>query len=74
MNIETLCREALSLPVQARAALAQQLLSSLESLSDPEIAQLWLQEAGRRSEDIDQGRSLRVSAEEVSAKAHALLK
>ena len=74
MNTEILCREALSLPVQARAALAEQLLSSLDSLSDSEIAQLWLHEAARRAEDIDQGRSLRLSAKEVRAQAHALLK
>ena len=74
MNTETLSREALSLPVQARAALAEKLLSSLDSLSEAEIAQLWLYEAARRAEDIDQARATRVSADEVSAQAQALLK
>ena len=74
MNTEILSREALSLPVQARAALAEKLLSSLDSLSEAEIAQLWLHEAARRAEDIDQRRATRVSADEVSAQAQALLK
>ena len=74
MNTETLCREALSLPVQARAALAEQLLSSLDSLSEAEIAQLWLHEAARRADDIDRGATKRVSSDEVKTQAKALLK
>ena len=74
MNTETLSREALSLPAQARAALAEQLLSSLDSLSEAEIAQLWLHEAARRAEDIDRGTAKRVSSDEVNAQAKALLK
>ena len=74
MNTETLCREALSLPVQARAALAEQLLSSLDSLSEAEIAQLWLHEAARRADDIDRGATKRVPSDEVNTQAKALLK
>ncbi|MGQ0698778.1 MAG: addiction module protein [Panacagrimonas sp.] len=54
MNTETIRREALSLPVQERAELAEQLLSSLDSLSEAEIEQLWLQEAARRAAEMDQ--------------------
>ena len=60
--------------MQARAELAEQLLSSLDSLSEAEIAQLWLVEAARRAEDIDQGAAKRVSADEVRRQAQALLK
>ena len=74
MNTETIRREALSLPVQARAELAEQLLSSLDLLSEAEIAQLWLHEAARRAEDIDRGTAKRVSAVEVRHQAQALLK
>jgi hypothetical protein len=63
MNIESIRRGALLLPVQARAELAEQLLSSLDSLSEAEIAQLWLVEAARRAEDIDQLSAKRVSAD-----------
>ena len=74
MNTETIRRGALSLPVQARAELAEQLLSSLDSLSEAEIAELWLAEAARRAEDIDRGASKRVSADEVRRQAQAFLK
>ena len=74
MNTETIRREALSLPVQERAELAEQLLSSLDALSELEIEQLWLQEATRRADDIDQGFAKRIPAEEVRLQAQALLK
>ena len=44
MNAATITSEALSLPVQERAELAAQLLSSLDALSESEIEPLWLQE------------------------------
>lgn len=74
MNIETIRREALSLPPQQRAQLAEQLLSSLDDLSEAEIEQLWLQEAERRSAEMDQGLVQRIPAEEVRREALALLK
>ena len=74
MNTETIRRGALSLPVQARAELAEQLLSSLDSLSEAEIAQLWLVVAARRAQDIDRGAAKRVSADEVRRQAQAVLK
>jgi putative addiction module component (TIGR02574 family) len=74
MNTETIRREALSLPVQERADLAEQLLSSLDALSEAEIAQLWAGEAARRADEIDQGVARRVSADEVRRQAQALLR
>ena len=74
MNAETIRREALWLTVQERAELAEQLLSSLDALSETEIAQLWLQEAARRAEELDQGLAKRVSADEVRRQAQTWLK
>jgi putative addiction module component (TIGR02574 family) len=74
MKAETIRREALSLPVQERAELAEQLLSSLDALSEAEIEQLWLQEAARRAEEMDRGFTKRVAADEVRRQAQALLK
>ena len=74
MNIETIRREALSLPVQERAQLAEQLLSSLDSLSETEIEQLWFQEAALRAAELDQGLVQRIPAEVVRREAQALLK
>lgn len=74
MNAATITDEALSLPVQQRAELAAQLLSSLDALSESEIESLWLQEAAHRAAEMDQGLSRRVPAEEVRRQANALLK
>ena len=41
MNIEAIRQEALSLPPQEQARLAEQLLFSLDTLSEAEIEQLW---------------------------------
>lgn len=74
MNIANIISQALSLPVQERAELAAQLLSSLDALSDAEVEPLWLQEAAHRAAEIDKGLSQRVCAEEVRRQANALLK
>lgn len=74
MKAETIRREALSLAVQERAELAEQLLSSLDALSEAEIEQLWFQEAARRGEEMDRGVTKRVAAGEVRRQAQALLK
>lgn len=74
MNIETIRREVLSLPVQERAELAEQLLASLDALSQAETEDLWFQEAARRATELDQGAVARVSAEVVRQQAQALLK
>jgi putative addiction module component (TIGR02574 family) len=74
MNIETLRYEAMLLPPQERAQLAEQLLSSLDMLSESEIEQLWLQEAARRAEEMDKGLVQRISADVVYQEALALLK
>jgi putative addiction module component (TIGR02574 family) len=74
MNTETIRREALSLSVQERAELAEELLSSLDALSEPEVEQLWLREAARRADEMDQGLTQRVPADEVRRQAQALLK
>lgn len=74
MNIETIRREALSLPVQERAELAEQLLSSLDALSEAEIENLWFQEAARRAAEMDQGLTGRIPSDVVRREAQALLK
>jgi putative addiction module component (TIGR02574 family) len=74
MNLEMIRNEALSLPPQERAKLAEQLLSSLDILSEAEVEQLWLQEAAHRAAEIDQGLVQRIPAEAVHLEALALLK
>lgn len=74
MDTETITNEALSLPVQQRAALAARLLSSLDVLSEAEIERLWFQVAAQRAVEMDQGLSRRIPAEEVRRQANALLR
>ena len=66
--------EALHLPENERAELAQKLLLSLDSASEDEISEDWLLEAGRRAKDLDNGLVQPVSAEDVRLKAQALLR
>lgn len=74
MDPETIRREALSLPAEKRAELAEELLSSLDDLSETQIEQLWFDEAARRAEEIDRGVARKIPAEEVARQAQALLK
>ena len=74
MDLDALRREALSLPAEKRAELAEALLSSLDSLSQEELDQLWFQEAARRAGEIDRGEARRIPAEEVRRQAQSLLK
>lgn len=67
-------REALRLNATDRASLAHELLNSLESLSEGEIEQLWVEEALRRSAEIDAGIVETIPADEVIAQARARLK
>jgi putative addiction module component (TIGR02574 family) len=74
MNTNTIEYEALRLPLNERANLAHKLLLSLESLAAPEIEQIWLDEAERRVNEIEQGLVQLIPAAEVSRKARALFK
>jgi putative addiction module component (TIGR02574 family) len=65
-------KNALSLDVHNRAALAQGLLASLEELSEEEAERLWAEEAQRRLEEYRAGRAKAVRAEEVMKKAGRL--
>ncbi|GAB6044279.1 addiction module protein [Endothiovibrio diazotrophicus] len=71
MGIEEIQEQALRLPPEARASLARALLSSLDSMSEAQVAALWAEEAHRRDEELDQGRATAVPADEVLARARA---
>jgi putative addiction module component (TIGR02574 family) len=73
MNFVSIEKQALTLPVQERARLAQRLLEGLDALAEPEAAQLWRDVAIRRAEEIDSGMVRMVSAEELENRVQALL-
>lgn len=67
-------KNALSLDVPERAALAERLLASLEELGEQEADRLWADEAQRRLEEYRAGRAKAVPAKEVVKKAERLLR
>jgi putative addiction module component (TIGR02574 family) len=71
---ETLEAKALALPPEARARLAEKLISSLERETDPDAESLWLQEAERRLSELDSGASVAVGAEQVIQKARSAIR
>ncbi|MBT9589335.1 MAG: addiction module protein [Thiobacillus sp.] len=55
LTIEQIAEEALSLPSEARALLADRLVESLDPLEDGYIRQLWIAEARTRRDDVRKG-------------------
>ena len=74
MDLQTVEHEALRLPLEDRAKLAQKLLLSLETLSEEELEQAWLIDADRRARELDRGDVQPIPAEEVRRRARALLR
>jgi len=74
MSIDEIEAEALKLEPKARARLAEKLLESLETLSDPENERLWVEEAGRRDADLDSAPGTARPATDVIRDARAKLK
>ncbi len=73
MTVEELMREALRLGPSERASIAHELLNSLETLTEAEIEQLWVEEALRRNAEIEAGTVRTIAAEEAIAQARARL-
>ena len=74
MKLKQIEDEALHLPEDERAQLAQKLLLSLDAPSEGEIAEDWLAEARRRARELDEGTVQPISADEVRRKAQSLLR
>lgn len=74
MNLKQIEDEALPLPEDQRAELAQKLLFSLDAPSENEIAEDRRVEARRRARELEDGTVQPIPAEEVRRKARALLR
>ena len=73
MTVEQVAEEALALPSEARALLADRLVESLDPAEDGFIRQLWAAEARRRLEDVRSGRIKTIPVDEVLAQVrHAV--
>ena len=66
--------EALDLPEDKRAELAQKLILSFDASDQDDLDEEWLLEAQRRAQELDDGIVLPIPAEEVRKKAQALLR
>jgi hypothetical protein len=68
MTVEQIVNEALGLPSEVRALLADRLVESLDPAEDGYIRQLWMAEAIRRRDEVRTGRVRTVPAEEGLAR------
>jgi putative addiction module component (TIGR02574 family) len=73
MDVRDIETEALKLPVDARARLAEILLESLEALSEEEHRRAWTDEAARRDAELDADPSKGRAAADVFRDARARL-
>ena len=71
MGFDKVKAEALRLPPEFRARLAKELLVSLDTLSEAEVEKLWIEEAIRRDDQIDQGTASLRPADKVFRRAKA---
>ena len=74
VNLHDLEAEALKLPVDERARLAEALLESLDALTEDEHRRIWNEEAIRRDADLDVEPSRGRPAEDVFRDARARLR
>jgi hypothetical protein len=73
-DVNELEDQALSLPIDARAALTRRLLKSLEEVSEADYERLWGEESLRRAAEADSGKTGTASGAEVARKARFLLR
>jgi len=71
MNPSTLEQNVLGLPKSERAHF---LLDSLDTPSENEVQEAWLAEANRWAAEIDSGKVILVSGEQLEKEVQALLK
>ncbi len=69
LKTDELLNEVISLPVELRAQLVDELLKSLNP-ARAEIDELWAVEAERRVAEIEAGKAELIPGEEVFAKLH----
>jgi hypothetical protein len=70
-KLEEIASEALQMSVESRAALAKRLLESLDELAPAEYERMWVEEAGRRYQQLKAGTASSIASEEVFARLDA---
>jgi putative addiction module component (TIGR02574 family) len=72
--VEEITLKARALPAEDRARIAEDLLSSLQEDTDPEIEAAWDAEIRRRLDEVDSGTAKLIPAAEVFAEVRRMLK
>lgn len=67
-TVEQIAEEAVALPSEARALLANRLVEILDSTEDGYIHQLWVKEALNRCDNIRSGRVQTIPGDEALAR------
>jgi hypothetical protein len=73
-TIEQLAEQAMNLPVESRAKLADLLVESLDTAELGRIEQLWISEAKRRRDDVRSGQVKTIPGPEALRKVRDTLK
>jgi putative addiction module component (TIGR02574 family) len=68
VTVEQITADALSLPSEARALLADRLVESLDPAEDGYVRELWAAEALRRRDDVRSGRVKPIPGDEGLAR------
>ena len=74
LTVEQIAEEALSLPSDARALLADRLVESLDPAEDEDIRQLWINEACRRRDEVRNGRVQTIPGDVALARIRQAIK
>ena len=72
-TVDKIVSEALGLPAQARAFVAEKLIESLDTEAGGELSAAWKEEVRKRCREVDEGLVELRNAEEVFAKAYSAL-
>jgi hypothetical protein len=73
LTVEQIAEEALALPSEARALLADRLVESLDPAEDGYVQQLWATEARRRRDDVRTGRVQTIPGSEALERVRQML-
>jgi hypothetical protein len=72
-TVDKIVSDALSLPAEARAFVAEKLIESLDLESAGDISPAWREEVRKRCRQVDEGLVELRDAEDVFDKAHSAL-
>jgi hypothetical protein len=72
-TVDKIVSEALGLPPQARAFVAEKLIESLDAELDAEISPAWREEVRKRCREVDQCQVELRDAGDVFARAYSVL-